>query len=321
MRRAVVLLAALATALAVMVPASADPQDYEATPLTVESSFTSNVTKSGETIRVIVQLEDAPLASYEGDINGLPATSPKVTKQNLNMNSNAVRGYSAYLESRQSTFKGSLKVIAPSAKVSGDFQVALNGIAMSVTVEDAQRISKTDGVAAVMLDSLEQLDTETSPAFIGAPDTWTELGGQGSAGNGVVVGVLDTGIWPEHPSFADPSLVGGTYSAPATVPGSNGFGSGGARSTCDFGNLGFNPDDAVYTCNNKLIGAYSFLDTYKAVLGLTSTEFDSARDSNGHGTHTTSTAAGNGGVDATLLGIDRGTLSGIAPRAHVIMYR
>ena len=49
--------------------------------------------------------------------------------------------------------------------------------------------------------------------------------------------------------------------------------------------------------------------------------FTSARDDNGHGTHTASTAAGNGTVQATLLGIDRGTVSGIAPRAHVIAYK
>ena len=52
-----------------------------------------------------------------------------------------------------------------------------------------------------------------------------------------------------------------------------------------------------------------------------SLEFDSARDSNGHGSHTSSTAAGNAGVEASILGTNFGMISGIAPRAHVIMYR
>ena len=148
-----------------------------------------------------------------------------------------------------------------------------------------------------------------------------DVGGQQSAGEGVIVGVLDTGIWPEHPSFSDPDPSGKAFAAPPTVPGSNGFGSGGPRSTGDFGNQAWNVNDAPFACNNKLIGAYTFLDTYKAVVGLLPTEFDSARDAEGHGTHTTSTAAGNGGVSASIFGVPRGIVSGIAPRAHVIAYR
>ena len=63
------------------------------------------------------------------------------------------------------------------------------------------------------------------------------------------------------------------------------------------------------------------MDTYKALVGLTPDEFNSARDSNGHGTHTSSTAAGNSGVEASILGSDLGIVNGIAPRAKIIMYR
>ena len=55
--------------------------------------------------------------------------------------------------------------------------------------------------------------------------------------------------------------------------------------------------------------------------GLDPAEFDSARDDDGHGTHTASTAAGNAGVAAQMMGIPRGTVSGIAPRAHVVAYK
>ena len=63
------------------------------------------------------------------------------------------------------------------------------------------------------------------------------------------------------------------------------------------------------------------LDTYRALIGADPDEYDSARDDNGHGTHTASTAAGNAGVAASIYGIPRGTISGMAPRAQVIAYK
>jgi subtilisin family serine protease len=201
------------------------------------------------------------------------------------------------------------------------YKYVFNGASLILPGNKVDTVASLKGVTGIYLDELLDIDTDRSPRFIGANVTWKELGGQKSAGEGVVVGVLDTGIWPEHPSFADPDPFGNPYPAPPVVPGSNGFGAGGPRDTCDFGDTAYNPDDAPFTCNNKLIGAYDFLDTYKVLIGLLSGEFDSARDAEGHGTHTASTAAGNGGVEASIFGIPRGTISGIAPRAHVIMYK
>lgn len=206
-------------------------------------------------------------------------------------------------------------------KVIHHYSEVFNGASLVLAGDKVDAVAALDGVTGVYLDQLLQPDTERSPGFIGAPVLWDALGGQGTAGEGTIVGVLDSGIWPEHPSFSDPDPFGKPFAAPHTVPGSNGFGSGDSRSTCDFGNTAWNSSDAPFSCNNKLIGAYEFLDTYKAVVGLLPTEFDSARDDNGHGTHTTSTAAGNGGVAASIFGVPRGTVSGIAPRAQVIMYR
>ena len=61
--------------------------------------------------------------------------------------------------------------------------------------------------------------------------------------------------------------------------------------------------------------------TYEALIGLKPGEFTIARDDNGHGTHTSSTSAGNRNVAASIFGVSRGTISGIAPRAHVIVYK
>ena len=128
----------------------------------------------------------------------------------------------------------------------------------------------------------------------------------------MIVGVLDTGIWPEHPSFSDPDPSGKPYAAPAPPPI-------GTRA-CEFGSA--TTGDVPFTCNNKLIGAERFLDTYDAFgPALLPGEFVSARDDNGHGTHTSSTSAGNAGVAASIFGVPRGTVSGIAPRAKVEMFK
>jgi subtilisin family serine protease len=201
------------------------------------------------------------------------------------------------------------------------FVKTFNGASVVLPGSGIDSLAKSAGVTGVYQDQLLQPATEVSPEFIGAPGLWDDLGGTASAGEGTIVGVLDSGIWPEHPSMSDPDPSGEAFPAPSTVPGSNGFGSGGPRSTCDFGNSAWNANDVPFTCNNKLIGAYTFLDTYKAVVGLLPSEFDSARDDNGHGTHTATTAAGNNGVAASIFGVPRGAVSGIAPRAHVIAYR
>ena len=190
------------------------------------------------------------------------------------------------------------------------FSKIFNGASLVLPGAKVEELAALPGITGVYLDEVLQIDTEASPAFIGAPTVWNALGGQQKAGEGIIVGVLDTGIWPEHPSFADPGPDGIPYPAPP-----------GGPYDCNFGNTAWNPEDAPFACNNKLIGAYEFMDTYKAVVGLDPLEFDSARDSNGHGSHTSSTAAGNAGVEASILGTNFGMISGIAPRAHVIMYR
>ena len=128
---------------------------------------------------------------------------------------------------------------------------------------------------------------ETLQEFLGTDSTRTK-------GDGELLGVIDTGIWPEHPSFADD----GTY-RPRELN------SKGGTSKCNFGNTKANPDDAKWNCNKKLVGARQMLSTYRAVICLLPGEFDSARDDDGHGTHTASTAAGNADVEAWIYDKDR----------------
>ena len=181
---------------------------------------------------------------------------------------------------------------------------ALNGFAAVMSFEEAKRVAGLDEVLLVLPDEMRYLDTDSSTTFLGldaAGGAWLT----GRTGENVIVGVIDSGIWPEHPSFADD----GTYSDLGLSIG------------CDFGNTAHNPVDVAFACNNKLIGARQMLATYRAIIGASPSEFDSARDDNGHGTHTASTAAGNANVAASIFGQSLGTVSGVAPRARVIAYK
>lgn len=280
----IVLLITLVGLVAVAPVASQEPdQPFTATPLTPTTTVTGRAEK-----------DDAPAVDATA-MRGLVAEELEVV--------------SIIVTFDESVDVSDLEAIS-GAQVVYRYKEVFNGASLILAGDKVDAIASLSGVTGVYLDELLQLDTERSPAFVGATRLWRQLGGADDAGEGTIVGVLDTGIWPEHPSFSDPDPSGNPYDPPPGGP----YG-------CDFGDTTWNPNDAPFECNNKLIGAYDFLDTYKAYIGLLPDEFDSARDADGHGTHTTSTAAGNGGVEASIFGVPRGTISGIAPRAHVIMYK
>jgi subtilisin family serine protease len=205
-------------------------------------------------------------------------------------------------------FETVLQQQIPGAKITYRYNAVLGGVAVLVPKDQLDLLATLPGVKSVLPDKPQEGNTNLSPNFIHADQFWkftNELGGR--QGEGVIVGVIDTGIWPEHPSFSDPDPSGKPYSPPPSKWQGN----------CE------QPKDgsASITCNNKLIGARAFLETCKAIQGLAPGEPDSARDVYGHGTHVTGTAAGNFGVKAELFGLPQGTVSGIAPRAHIAVYR
>ena len=210
------------------------------------------------------------------------------------------------------SFEQECRRLIPAARMGHKLKVVFGGVSVLVPEDQIEDLYRLQGVKAVYADPLLSVDTNRSPKFIGADKLWKELGGQESAGEGVIVGILDTGIWPEHPSYSDPDPLGNPYAPPPAK---------WTGTACEFGSLV--PGDDSFICNNKLIGAARFIATYDSVIGLTLTEFDSARDDDGHGTHTSSTAAGNAGTAASYVfgAPDIAGVSGVAPRAHVVMYR
>jgi subtilisin family serine protease len=294
--------------------------------LTPDSTFTAAKSSSGylaqtdptllnqsssSPVSVMIKYDFDATASYTGGVAGLAATSPRETGKSLKANAGAVAAYDHYTSGKSDAISAAVKQAVPAVNIRQTFQTVYGGVEAQIPANSVNALLQVPGVAAVQRDSLQQpLDDNTQ--FIGATAVWPSLGGSTTAGSNVIVGVIDTGVWPEHPMLTDHGLpaTGGSYACQ--------FGSG-----TDVTHLG-----APFVCNNKLIGAYAFTQTYMANLGSDGQEFCnnttgecSARDPEGHGTHTTTTAAGDCVTNAPLYGVDRGPVCGIAPGAHVIMYR
>jgi subtilisin family serine protease len=323
-------LAALALVLATLPAAAAAPKtaggrELKAKPLTVTTRVAGAKSASGKLaktdksllglkssapVNVVVKLDYDSLAGYRGGVKGYAATSPSVTRRKLSTRDATVRRYAGYIAGVEGSFKNALRSRLPDARTGRSLRTVYGGVAVKVAGNRIADLLRVPGVAAVQKDSLQKLQTDSSPAFIGAPTIYRQLGQTDEdAGKGVIVGVLDTGAWPEHPSYVDHGNL------PAPPPKAD-----GTPRTCDFGDNPLTPADDPFVCQNKLISGQPFLDTYNAVFG-DELYPDSARDSDGHGTHTSTTAAGGPVAHADPLGIDRGAIHGIAPGAHVAVYK
>ncbi|MGZ4280466.1 MAG: S8 family serine peptidase [Gaiellaceae bacterium] len=267
---------------------------------------------SSKLVNVVIKYAFTPTASYAGTVRGLKATSPRVTHKSLRKNAHAVRRYQAFAARKIQSINAAVKNAVPSIKLGQSFRMAYGGVAARVPANKVEALLGVKGVVAVQKDTLNQpLDDNTS--FIGATNVWPSLGGSAHAGNNVVIGVIDTGVWPEHPMLSPAGV-------PAPAGGIKGcqFGDGS-----DVAHLG-----PTFACNNKLVGAYAKTATYMASIGSNGQEFCnnstgvcSPRDSEGHGRHTTTTAGGDCVASAVLYGVERGPVCGIAPGAHIEQFR
>ncbi len=271
----------------------------------------------------LVQLKGEPAATYQGGVRGLAATQP-APGTTFTFGSAAVQAYIGYLDQQQDTVAATVG----SAPVLARYNTVFNGFAARLTEAEVIALKSNANVVEVFEDLPLQLQTISTPKFLGLTATgglWSQTAADGISikGEDMVVGVVDGGIWPENPAFADRVDASGV----PTFTGTQVYGPAPATFTggCDAGE-GFTP--AVH-CNNKLIGAKFFNAGFLAS-GLTKhwSEFYSPRDSvggamnhGGHGDHTASTAAGNNGATAIIAGTALGAASGMAPRARVAAYK
>lgn len=215
------------------------------------------------------------------------------------------------------------------------YKLAFNGFAARLSPAQAAKLARQSGVAGVWPDRLRTLESNASSRFLGLQDAGTGLRtGLGLRGENVVIGVIDSGITPEHPSFDDraekkkprlcrSSWAEGTllgrwlckrFDKPRYTPAYDA--PEGWNGRCESGQ-----QFTASACNHKLIGARWYDEGFRAFYGdMDPNEFRSARDADGHGTHIASVAAGNS-VQASIGGTSVATVSGIAPRARIAVYK
>jgi len=262
----------------------------------------------------IVVFREPAAAAYDGGIAGLAAPAKRAGasgKLRADMQSPQAKAYVRHLQERQGRIERSMaQSIGRQPAVSKRFQHAVNGIVAELGEAEAARVAALPEVLLVEEYREYALDTDTGPTLIGAPPVWS--GGNPGAtgayrGEGVVFGILDSGINFGSPSFAAVDPVDGYAHV-------NPLGAGNYLGTCAAGGI-----DAG-RCNAKLIGGYDF------VCGAPGNQCGVANireepgfgDTNGHGSHVASTAAGNR-RDVDVLGNVR-RISGVAPRANIVAF-
>ncbi len=278
----------------------------------------------------IVKLKDPGAATYHGERAGYAATQPG-PGQRMHAQSATVESYVQHLEQTHDALLGSVGAAGDKLY---DYRYVLNGFAAKLTPAQASKLAQRGEVERIWPDTDQHIQTNNSAIFLGLED---QQGGLRAdlklRGENVVVGIIDSGVAPHHPSLLDTEeriprtcrsqwataswlgliLCGGyrrhppleiVYDAPVGFSGA-----------CETGE-GFQQSD----CNNKVVGARYYLDGFLFRHELDAHEFRSPHDADGHGTHVATIVAGNA-VDATLLGTRVAHVSGIAPRARVAIYK
>jgi hypothetical protein len=293
-------------AAALVIPASFAVAVEAPQGLSVPDAAIAQIAAQKESATYIVRMSDNPVVAYDGGIAGLKATKPKNGKK-IDPNSSAVSKYADYLKSKHN---GALAAVG--GKKVYDYVYSFNGFAAKMTPAQAAKLAAMPGIVTVEKDIKMKLDTNRTPDMLGLTDPgglWDQLGGSSKAGEGVIVGIVDSGIWPENPSFSDRDENGKLVFR--QIPGWHG--------RCRPGE-NFPASD----CNQKMIGATWYNAGFGGDAGTKAAfpyEFISTRDAGGHGSHTASTAAGNYGVEVTIGSNSLGMISGMAPRARIAAYK
>ncbi|MDR9390250.1 MAG: S8 family serine peptidase [Wenzhouxiangella sp.] len=260
-----------------------------------------------------VVLDPPPTLGYQGHATSMkssharlmatppPAagTAPEVTGQRLDVWDADVQAYVEYLDGyRQAVTHDLRQALGRPVTHKRVFHHVLNGFVTRLGADEVQKVKNTPGVQAVVPNWAHQRQMDRGPQFIGADVLWSpsaQTAFPPSLGQGIVIGVLDSGINWDHEMFQDsPPFTESTFTNPYDTP----------LGECS---------RAEVPCNDKLVGVYDF-----AAEGT----FGKDPDADGHGTHVASIAAGNPfETSLASLGGQTVSLSGVAPEAQIISYK
>ncbi|CAI5472118.1 unnamed protein product [Closterium sp. Yama58-4] len=263
---------------------------------------------SGEELYIVYFRNVPSVIDYKGGIPGFAATAAPATDDGLTASAATAAtddddgGDVESLEAGyDSDATGAPYATGGAAGGGGSYRYVLNGVSVKLTRSEAHRLQRHESVLKVERSRTVSVQTIHTPQFLQLPSrVWPSVGGRSRAGNGMIIGIVDTGIWPEHPSFSDK----GYSPVPPRWRGT-------CMTTSDFKG-----------CSRKIIGARYFAEGLVASGGAVdpSTEYLSPRDASDHGTWCAGAAAGNP-VKVSGGGVQFGTASGMAPRARIAVYK
>ncbi len=283
----------------------------------------------------IVQLASPPAASIHRSVSSQVVSKPSPGSidgpPRFDKNNALIRSHVEKLAQEQADV---IAKLGSGIEPIYSYRYSLNGFAARMTTAQANKLEHMDEVLRVWPDEVRGLATNHSATFLDLFNAQNGLRGPaGLKGENVIIGVIDSGIAPEHPQlqetrpvdrpsacwslWADASLLGRwlckNYNRADDIvdyePPENWNG------ICETGDR-FTEEN----CNNKMIGARTFVDGARATGPIDAGEIFSARDVDGHGTHIATTAAGNK-VKASIFGTFLGSVEGMAPRARVATYK
>lgn len=253
----------------------------------------------------IATVEGEPVTTYRGGVDGFEATAVESdSDEKIDVTREFVTSYSHHLEKKHDMLLAMLFDQGTYKKLYS-YRHLINGFAAHISPEQAETLRRAPGVKSVERDwKVRKLTTHT-PQFLGLPTgVWPTGGGFDRAGEDIVIGFVDSGIYPHHPCFA-------THNTEPYGPVPK------YRGKCEV-----DPDTKRKFCNGKIIGAQHFAEAAKAAGAFNpAIDFASPLDGDGHGSHTAAIAAGNNGVPVRMHGYEFGKASGMAPRARIAVYK